>query len=98
MSNSQKVYTGFAKTKELKFGKVTELSWSREQYEELGKYFTDSGYINVSLLTSASGDPYMQVNMWNVNGAGASSSNAPIATPAQEDDNALPFQCETLNK
>lgn len=88
MSNSEKVFTGFAKSKELKFGKIVQLSWNREQYEELGKYFTDSGYINVDLLTSASGTPYMQVNTYNVSGA---SSSAPIAKPSQEDDNALPF-------
>ncbi len=88
MSNSEKVFTGFAKSKELKFGKIVQLSWNREQYEELGKYFTDSGYINVDLLTSASGTPYMQVNTYNVSGA---SLSAPIAKPSQEDDNALPF-------
>jgi len=88
MSNQEKVFTGFAKDKKLKFGTITQLSWTREQYEELGEYFNDSGYINVDLMRGKSGSPYMSVNMYNVSGNGGS-SQAPIATPAQEED--VPF-------
>ncbi len=86
--SKDKVFTGFAKEKELKFGIITELSWTREQYDEMGKYFNEKGYLNVDLLKAASGQPYMQINTYGVTGGGAA---APIVQPSQENENALPF-------
>lgn len=79
-----KVFTGFAKDKKLPFGTITQLSWTREEYEKLGKYFNAAGYINVDLLRSkASGSPYMQINTYGIEGV---VDNAPIATPDSMED------------
>lgn len=78
------VFTGFAKDKKLKFGTITQLSWTKEQYEELGQYFSDSGWLNVDLMRAKNGKPYMKVNTYGVT-ASTSTSNTPIATPAEDE-------------
>lgn len=78
-----KVFTGFAKDKKLKFGTITQLSWTRDQYEELGQYFNESGYLNVDLLRAKSGKPYMSINTYGV--SGSTTGNAPIATPDMDE-------------
>jgi hypothetical protein len=81
---TEKVFTGFAKDKKLQFGTITQLSWNREQYEELGNYFNDSGYINVDIMRAKNGNPYMSVSTYGVSGSGGGS--VPIAPPAPLDE------------
>ena len=77
------IYTGFAKDKQLKHGNIVQLSWTKEQYEKLGEYFNKGGYINVDLKRGKNGSPYMEINTYNVENV---SGDAPIYTPAEDDD------------
>ena len=65
--NNTKVFTGSVSEKDSKFGTITQLSWSREQYQELGKYINEKGYLNIDLLRSRENKPYMKINTYGVN-------------------------------
>lgn len=85
-----KVFTGYAKDKKLSFGTITQLSWTKEQYKELGQYFNASGYINVDLMRSRNGAPYMQVNTYGLDNIPTPSEQSPIADQSGVEDD-VPF-------
>ena len=42
-----KIFLGSAKQREGKFGLFFSLSFSKKDYEEMGKHFNDRGYVNL---------------------------------------------------
>jgi len=76
-------YTGFAKDRKTKFGSITSISFTEEHLEELKKYINDAGWVNIDVMRSKEGKPYMKINTYGLENV---ESQAPIATPAVEDD------------
>lgn len=89
MAETEKLFVGNAKYRELSFGRITALGFSKDDLEKLTNNLNTNGWVNVDIKESREGAPYMEINTYGQEGTTSTKETKKVDNAEDGDD--LPF-------
>lgn len=71
---AEKIYIGFTKTVNTKYGEIISISLNPEDRKKLEQYANEGGYTTIKIMNSRNGGKYSEIDTWSLGNVEADGS------------------------
>lgn len=64
---AEKIYVGFTKAVNTKFGEIISISLNPEDRKKLEQYANEGGYTTIKIMNNRKGGKYAEIDTWSLN-------------------------------
>lgn len=71
---AEKIYIGFTKAVQTKYGEIISISLNPEDRKKLEQYANEGGYTTIKIMNSRNGGKYSEIDTWSLGNVEADGS------------------------
>ena len=88
---AEKIFIGRVEVKETEYGEIIKLAFNPEDKKKLEQYSNNSGWTNISIMTSRNGGRYATIDTYSLNASQVKPKVEPLKNNDIIDVNEVPF-------